>query len=84
MSNIAQKLRELADDKELLYNVPRRKIEDVLIELRDSGLSILGRNNGLVVKYKDGSSSDIIRMTIEDALRIGLLALAEEMDKEKE
>jgi hypothetical protein len=79
---LSAELRELAENHELLYNIPRRKVEDVLIEFRDSGIGILGRNNGLVVKYVDGTTSNIIRLTIEDAMRIGLIALADHLEKE--
>lgn len=72
---------ELANNPELL-EVGRRAIEDVLIEWRDSRLSIWGRGNGLVVKEKDGSESSIIRMGAEHALKIGLEAIAKHLDEE--
>lgn len=75
----AQRLRELAEDYELLYNVPRRKIEDELIELRDARISVI-RNNGLVVKEADGTSSSIIRLGTDMAMSSGLRALADHFD----
>jgi len=54
--------------------IGRRAVEDELVELRDARIGQL-RNNGLVVKERDGSPSDIIRLGPEDALRIGLRAM---------
>lgn len=45
-------------------------IENELIERRDSGISLLGAPNGLVVSYKDGSPSDAVRMRIPEVLLI--------------
>jgi hypothetical protein len=59
------------------YEVGRRAVEDLLIELRDSRISLLGRNNGLVVKERDGSGSATIRLTIEHALKVGMTAIFE-------
>lgn len=83
MSDFAQQLRDLAEDRDLLVKVPRLAVEDVLVDFRDSGIRILGRNNGLVIKYFDGTPSADIRLTIEDALRIGLIALADHLEKEE-
>lgn len=58
-----------------MLEVGRKAIEDVLIEWRDSRLSELGRNNGLVVKEKDGKDSSIIRFGPEMALSIGIKAI---------
>lgn len=80
-NELATALRELSDDRELLWDVARRAIEDELIDWRDRGLSLLGRNNGLVVKYPDGSDSASIRMGPETAVRIGLQALADHLEK---
>jgi hypothetical protein len=49
----------------------RKRIEDELVDWRDSGLSILGRNNGLAIKYPDGSPGGI-RFGFEDGMRIVL------------
>lgn len=72
-----QVLAEVAQD-EILLEVARKAIEDLLIEMRDDRVSML-RNNGLVCKEKDGSPSSIIRMGPEDAVRIGLKAIAEHL-----
>lgn len=75
-------LRELAGDRALLWTVARRAIEDALIEFRDSRISLLGRNNGLVVKERDGTDSYMIRLGPEDAVRIALLALADHIEQQ--
>lgn len=58
------------------YEIARKAIEDVLIDLRDSRISVLFRNNGLVVNESDGRASPIIRMGPETAVRIGIAAIA--------
>lgn len=80
MSELTDGLREIADNKELLWEVARKAIEDELIEFRDSGISMI-RNNGFTIKYPDGSPSEIIRFGPETGVRIALLALAEHLDK---
>ena len=59
------------------YERGRKAVEDVLIEFRDSRISLPLRNNGLCVKERDGTPSNVIRLAIEDALRIGMRAIAE-------
>jgi hypothetical protein len=66
----------VADD-DFLLEVARQAIEDALVDWRDDRLSELGRNNGLVIKERDGTSSDVIRFGAETAMRIGLKAIAE-------
>lgn len=66
-------LKEIYEDKELL-EVGRLAVQEVLLEWRDMRLSVM-RNNGLVIKEKDGKDSHIIRMGPEDAIRIGLEAI---------
>ena len=70
-----KELQDLLTDENL--EIARKAIEDALIDRRDSGISIL-RNNGLVIKYKSGNDSDIIRMGAEEAIAIGMEAI---MDK---
>ena len=72
-------LQFIAKDPELL-EVGRLAIENALIEFRDDRLS-MPRNNGLVIRERDGKASDVIRFGPEDALRIGLLAIAKEARK---
>jgi hypothetical protein len=73
------KLTEIIENDELL-EIGRKAIEDVLVDLRDSRIAVL-RNNGLVIKERDGKESDIIRMGPEHALRIGLKAIAQHLEK---
>ncbi len=70
-------LIEIANNPELL-EVGRRAIEDALIEYRQARISYV-RGNGLVIREMDGRPSDVIRLGPEDALRIGLLAIAEHL-----
>ena len=58
-----------------LIEVGRRAIEDVLVDFRDSRLSVLRCGNGLVIREKDGDDSSTIRLTVEQALRIGIDAM---------
>lgn len=76
---ISVTLRSLADDRDLLYNVARRAIEDELVEWRDNGRSML-RNNGFAIKYPDGTPSSTIRFGPETGVRIALLALADHLE----
>lgn len=68
-------IEELANNEHLL-EIGRKKIEATLIEWRDDRLSEPMRGNGLVVREKDGTPSDIIRFGPEMGLKIGLRAIA--------
>ena len=59
----------------------RKRVEDELVEWRDSGLSMLGRNNGLTIKSPEGESYGIIRFGFEDGLRIVLSDELKEVTK---
>jgi len=74
------KLEEIADNDELL-EVGRKAIEDSLVDMRDSRISVL-RNNGLVIREANGDPSSIIRLGPENALRIALLAIAAELERQ--
>ena len=71
-------LRQISDDASLL-EIGRKAIEDTLIEWRDARLSLSQRNNGLVIREPDGTDSSIIRLGSEDALRIGMRAIADHL-----
>lgn len=81
---VLEELREIANDHDLLWNVGRKKIEDVLVDNRDSRISILGRNNGLVIKEKDGTDSHTIRLGPEMALGIGLKAIIDHLQNKSD
>ena len=74
-------LIEIVEDDRLL-EVGRKAIEDALIEFRDARISEFLRNNGCVVREKDGKDSSIIRFGPESALRIGLKAIAAYLENE--
>lgn len=73
-------LREIAEDP-VLMEIARAAIERVLIDWRDSRLSELGRGNGLVIREKNGQESSIIRFGPESAMKIGLLAISDHLEK---
>lgn len=75
----AAALLAIADNPALL-EVGRTAIEDALVEWRDARLSELGRNNGLVIREKNGDPSSVIRFGPEGALRIGLQAIAKSLE----
>ncbi len=50
----------------------RVAVEDTLIEMRDSGIGILGRGNGFVVNEYNGSPSSIMRLGTAEGLRIAI------------
>lgn len=72
---IIDELEKIADNTQLL-GIARIAIERMLVEWRDERLSELGRNNGLVIREKDGKDSHIIRFGPETAVSIGLKAIA--------
>lgn len=75
-----EELRQLADNDHML-EVGRQAIENALVQYRDGRISELGRGNGLVIREKDGCHSDVIRFGPEQALRIGLRAMAVELQR---
>ena len=72
-------LEKIADDQDYIWEGPRQEIEDQLIELRDSRISLLFRNNGLVIKEKDSSDSMLVRMGPEEAVSVGLRHIAKDL-----
>lgn len=75
-------LEVVADNRHLL-EIGRKAIEDKLVEFRDARIFVL-RNNGLVCREADGTDSATIRLGPEDALRIGLKAIAHYLEYEVE
>jgi hypothetical protein len=57
----------LTEDEKTALHV---HVEDQLIEMRDSAMSMLGCANGLVVRNRDASPSDIIRIGTRMAVTI--------------
>lgn len=75
---LSDELVSVAMDATLL-EVGRKAIETSLMEFRDLGISEMFRNNGLVIKGKDGAVSSIIRFGPETGLYVGLRAIAEHL-----
>jgi hypothetical protein len=72
---LKEDLLKLAENPELL-EIGRTAVEDALVELRDHRLSV-AYGNGLVIRERDGSPSDVIRLGTADALKIALKAIAD-------
>ena len=56
------------------YEIARRAVEDVLVELRDCRIFVM-RSNGLCIRERDGTPSAFVRMGTETAISIGLEAV---------
>ena len=61
--------------REGLIGTAFKAVEDHLIELRDSRISVLPWANGLVVRERDGSASSIVRMTTRMAISTAIDAI---------
>lgn len=76
---ILKEIKRIVNNPELL-EIGRKAIEDVLVDFRDSRISIM-RNNGLVIRERDGEYSRTIRLSNEDAIRIGMEAIVKSLEK---
>lgn len=79
-ATFAAGLEDLAGNDELL-EVGRKAVEDLLVEFRDNGIGVLGRNNGLIIRHRDGTESGTIRFGPETAIRTALLAIAKHLQE---
>lgn len=79
--DIAAALQAVLDDA-LLIEAGRLEVENQLIEFRDDGMWEGFHNNGLVVKNRDGSESNLIRMGPAFGLRIALRGIIKELERE--
>lgn len=61
---------------EVALEVARKTVEDMLIEMRDSCMFMIG-GNGFVVRDKDGSESSIMRLSTAMGLAVGIKAYLE-------
>lgn len=52
-------------------------VEDVLIEMRDARIGVLGPRNGFIVNERDGSPSPIMRLGTRAGLAIAINAYLE-------
>jgi len=76
-------LRKIAEDHELM-TAAHLAIENKLIDLRDSGIMIGVHANGLVVRGKDGSASEVIRMGTRMGIVMALKAIADHIEAPQE
>jgi hypothetical protein len=67
-------LRTPPDLNPAALEAARIAVEDTLVELRDSRISILTGGNGFVIREPDGRESSIMRLSTRDGLRIGIAA----------
>lgn len=77
-AELAAWLRAAAEDPDLLY-IAHQEIEDVAIEMRDSCMFVMVPN-GINVREKDGSPSNMIRISTPGAVAIALKAIADHLD----
>lgn len=77
---MSARLREIAENNDLI-RAAHLAIENEACDMRDRGIGILGRANGITVLYKDGSPSPVIRIGTADAVRLALKAIAQQMDE---
>jgi hypothetical protein len=77
----AEDVRKIADNNELL-EIGRKAIEDLLVEFRDSRMSMMC-GNGFVIREKDGRESSVIRLRTDMGLQVALKAIAEHLQKGK-
>lgn len=77
----AATLRQIAAQVDLL-KVGKTAVVLYLDMMRTNQMSLSpGINTGLVIADKDGTRSTIIRLGIADSLKIGLKAIADELDE---
>ena len=70
-------LRRAAETTEML-EAGRKAVEDVLVEFRDSCISIPFQGNGFGIRDKEGKDVGVlIRLSTADGLRIALKAMAD-------
>lgn len=79
MNEFAESVRALSRDPKMLQ-AAHIKLEDQLIDMRDSQMSVFPAANGMVVREKDGSPSDVIRIPTAMAVQIALEAIADKLE----
>jgi hypothetical protein len=47
-------------------------VEDALVDFRDAQISVVGPANGFVIRERDGSLSDVMRLGTREGLRIAI------------
>lgn len=76
----ADDVRAMAEDDDLLL-AAHKALEDELIERRDAGISLMGPANGLVVRYRNATPSDAIRIPTREAVHMALFAIAKRLEE---
>ena len=57
----------------------RQAVENAMLDLRDSRISLLGCGHGMVARERDGKESFVIRMATRDVLHVALTAMAKQI-----
>jgi hypothetical protein len=81
MSTDAEAIRRVLANPDLI-TAAHVKIEDFLIEMRDSRVGLIGPANGFVVREFDSTPSDVIRLGTRDGITMALKAIAEALEQE--
>ena len=55
--------------------IGRKAIEDILVERRNGFISILNQPHGFVIRFPNGTPSDVVRMSTIEGLRIAIKAI---------
>ena len=79
MNHLPDELQKIADDSKLM-KAACLAIDVALCECRDRRISRPFRGSGLVVKDANGEDNGVVRMGPAEAMRIGLLAIAKELE----
>jgi hypothetical protein len=77
--DIAAALQAVLDDPALI-EAGRLEVEDTLVEFRDSAMWEGFHNNGLTIKNRDGSPSEIIRMGPAMGIGIALRGIIKKLE----
>lgn len=72
----------MRNDLPELLEIARKEIENTLVTFRDSRISYPARANGLVIRESSGKRSSMIRMGPEQAVSIGMHAIAKHLAQE--
>ena len=83
VNETAEILRGLAEDPKALY-AAHIALEDELVMMRDSRMWLGMPANGLVIRERDGSESDIIRIGTREAVRRALVAIADFLERDND
>lgn len=73
--HIRKAAKAIARDPVLL-NLGRVVVQEIVLDFRNRGISVLGRGNGVTCCGKDGRRDGLIRLGTDEAIRHAMLAIA--------